>query len=144
MKEIRIGNTVEQCVERADYPPERIKPILANETVAVLGYGVQGRGQSLNMKDNGVNVIIGLREGPRAGSRPRKTAGCPARPSSRWKRRPSAAPIIQYLLSDAGQKDYWPTLKPNADQGQGPVLLARLLDRLQATRPASSRRRTST
>ena len=63
MKEIRIGNTVEQCVERSDYPPERIKQILGNETIAVLGYGVQGRGQSLNMRDNGLSVIIGLREG---------------------------------------------------------------------------------
>ena len=62
MKEIRIGNTVEQCVERADYPPDRIKQILGNETIAVLGYGVQGKGQSLNMRDNGLSVIIGLRE----------------------------------------------------------------------------------
>ena len=62
MKEIRIGNTVEQCVERADYPPDRIKQILGNETIAVLGYGVQGKGQSLNMRDNGLTVIIGLRE----------------------------------------------------------------------------------
>ena len=60
MKEIRIGNTVEQCVERADYPPEKIKAILGGETVAVLGYGVQGRGQSLNMRDNGVKVIVGV------------------------------------------------------------------------------------
>ena len=63
MKEIRIGDTVEQCVERSDYPPERIKQILGNEIIAVLGYGVQGKGQSLNMRDNGLNVIIGLREG---------------------------------------------------------------------------------
>src|SRR5438876_1149647 len=57
-----IGDTAETVVERADYPPERIKEILSKETVAVLGYGVQGRGQSLNMKDNGVNVIVGMRE----------------------------------------------------------------------------------
>ena len=62
MRKIQIGNCAENVVERADFPPERIKAILGNETVAVLGYGVQGRGQSLNMKDNGVNVIIGLRE----------------------------------------------------------------------------------
>src|SRR5437762_11110180 len=62
MRQIKIGNTGETVVERADYPPERIKSILGNETVAVLGYGVQGRGQSLNMKDNGIKVVIGLRE----------------------------------------------------------------------------------
>ena len=65
MRQIQIGNSKETVVERADYPPEKIKAILGKETVAVLGYGVQGRGQSLNMKDNGVNVIIGLRENGR-------------------------------------------------------------------------------
>ena len=58
MRNIQIGNFKETVVERADYPPERLKAILGNETVAVLGYGVQGRGQSLNMKDNGVKVIV--------------------------------------------------------------------------------------
>src|SRR6266852_4023153 len=62
MRKIQIGNSAENVVERADFPPERIKAILGSETVAVLGYGVQGRGQSLNMRDNGVNVLIGLRE----------------------------------------------------------------------------------
>ena len=62
MRQIQIGNTTEKVVERSDYPPEKLKAILGKETVAVLGYGVQGRGQSLNMKDNGVNVLIGLRE----------------------------------------------------------------------------------
>src|SRR5436190_19211148 len=63
MRTIQIGNSTETVVERSDYPPERIRSILGKETVAVLGYGVQGRGQSLNMKDNGVNVIVGMREG---------------------------------------------------------------------------------
>ena len=45
MRKIQIGNSAENVVERADFPPERIKAILGNETVAVLGYGVQGRGQ---------------------------------------------------------------------------------------------------
>ncbi len=45
MRQIQIGSTKENVVERADFPPERIKAILGNETVAVLGYGVQGRGQ---------------------------------------------------------------------------------------------------
>src|SRR5438270_12537591 len=62
MREIRIGNTVEMAVERSDFPPDKLKAILGKETVAVLGYGVQGRGQSLNMRDNGVRVVVGLRE----------------------------------------------------------------------------------
>ena len=119
MKEIQIGNTVEQCVERADYPPDRIKQILGNETVAVLGYGVQGRGQSLNMKDNGVNVIIGLREG-RQGLGPRLARRLGARQDALLarKRRAKRGTIIQYLLSDAGQKEQWPTLKPLLTKGK--------------------------
>src|SRR6516164_959849 len=62
MRQIQIGNVSETVVERSDYPPERLRTILGSETVAVLGYGVQGRGQSLNMKDNGVKVIVGQHE----------------------------------------------------------------------------------
>ena len=62
MRQIQVGDVTETVVERSDYPPERLREVLGPETVAVLGYGVQGRGQSLNMKDNGVRVIIGLRD----------------------------------------------------------------------------------
>jgi ketol-acid reductoisomerase len=62
MRQIEIGGVKETVVERADFPPVRMKQVLGKETVAVLGYGVQGRGQSLNMKDNGVNVIVGQRD----------------------------------------------------------------------------------
>ena len=66
MRQIKIGETTETVIERSDYPPERIREILGKETVAVLGYGVQGRGQSLNLKDNGVSVIVGQRPGSRS------------------------------------------------------------------------------
>src|SRR6186713_2205567 len=109
MKEIRIGNTVEQCVERADYPPEKIKAILGGETVAVLGYGVQGRGQSLNMKDNGVNVIIGLREkGGRGWDLATQDGWVPGKTLFNLEEATQRGTIIQYLLSDAGQKEQWP------------------------------------
>ena len=66
MKEMRVGDTLEHAIERADYPPAKVKEILGNETVAVIGYGVQGRGQSLNMRDNGVKVVVGQRAGGKA------------------------------------------------------------------------------
>ncbi len=118
MKEIRIGNTVEQCVERADYPPERVEQILGNEIVAVLGYGVQGRGQSLNMSDNGVNVIVGLRKGGKAWDLASKTAGCRARRSSTPKRPPRRAPSSSTCSPTPGQKDMWPKLKPHLTKGK--------------------------
>jgi ketol-acid reductoisomerase len=112
MKEIRIGNTVEQCVERADYPPDRIKQILGNETIAVLGYGVQGRGQSLNMRDNGLNVIVGLREGSKGWQQAQEDGWVPGKTLFPLEEAAKRGTIIQYLLSDAGQKDFWPKLKP--------------------------------
>ena len=64
MKELNINGYKEQIVERSDYPIEQCKEILNNKITAILGYGPQGRGQGLNMRDQGFNVIIGLRKGP--------------------------------------------------------------------------------
>jgi ketol-acid reductoisomerase len=118
MKEIRIGNTVEQCVERADYPPDRIKQILGNETIAVLGYGVQGKGQSLNMRDNGLNVIIGLRENSKGWQQAQEDGWVPGKTLFPLEEAAKRGTIIQYLLSDAGQKDFWPKLKPHLTKGK--------------------------
>jgi ketol-acid reductoisomerase len=118
MKEIRIGNTVEQCVERSDYPPDRIKQILGNETIAVLGYGVQGKGQSLNMRDNGLTVIIGLREGSKGWKQAQEDGWVPGKTLFPLEEAARRGTIIQYLLSDAGQKDYWPKLKPLLTKGK--------------------------
>jgi ketol-acid reductoisomerase len=118
MKEIRIGNTVEQCVERADYPPDRIKQILSNETIAVLGYGVQGPGQSLNMRDNGLNIIVGLREGSKGWQQAQEDGWVPGKTLFPLEEAAKRGTIIQYLLSDAGQKDFWPKLKPHLTKGK--------------------------
>ena len=65
MAKLNFGGTEENVVTREEFPLSKAQEVLKNEVVAVIGYGVQGRGQSLNMKDNGVNVIIGLRTGGR-------------------------------------------------------------------------------
>ena len=118
MRQIKVGNTTETVVERADYPPERIKAILGNETVAVLGYGVQGRGQSLNMKDNGVKVIIGQRQGGRSWDLALQDGWVPGQTLFSMDEAAQRGTIIQYLLSDAGQKEYWPQLKPHLTAGK--------------------------
>jgi len=118
MKEIRIGNTVEQCVERSDYPPDRIKQVLGNETIAVLGYGVQGKGQSLNMRDNGLNVIVGLRENSKGWQQAQEDGWVPGKTLFPLEEAAKRGTIIQYLLSDAGQKDFWPKLKPLLSRGK--------------------------
>jgi ketol-acid reductoisomerase len=119
MRQIKIGNIAETVVERADYPPERIKQILGNETVAVLGYGVQGRGQSLNMKDNGVNVVIGLRDkGGKGWDLAQQDGWVPGKTLLTLEEAAAKGTIVQYLLSDAGQKEQWPTIKPHLTKGK--------------------------
>jgi ketol-acid reductoisomerase len=119
MRQIKIGDVSETVVERADYPPERIRDILGNETVAVLGYGVQGRGQSLNMKDNGVKVIIGLRDKTGKGWDLAQQDGWVAGQTLfSLEEAAQRGTVIQYLLSDAGQKEQWPSIKPHLTKGK--------------------------
>jgi ketol-acid reductoisomerase len=118
MRQIKIGNTTETVVERADFPPERIQSILGKETVAVLGYGVQGRGQSLNMKDNGVSVLVGQRPNTRSWDLAVQDGWLPGQTLFDLEEAAQRGTIIQYLLSDAGQKDFWPRLKPHLTRGK--------------------------
>jgi ketol-acid reductoisomerase len=118
MRQIQIGNTTETVVERADFPPERIRAILGKETVAVLGYGPQGRGQSLNMKDSGVNVIVGLREKGRGWDMAQQDGWVPGKTLFPLTEAARRGTIVQYLLSDAGQKEQWPQIKPHLTAGK--------------------------
>jgi ketol-acid reductoisomerase len=118
MREIRIGDTTEVAYERSDFPPEKIKAILGPETVAVLGYGVQGRGQSLNMHDNGVRVIIGLRPGSKGWQQAQEDGWKPGETLFPLEEAARRGTVVQYLLSDAGQKEQWPTLKPYLTKGK--------------------------
>jgi ketol-acid reductoisomerase len=118
MRNIQIGDIKETVVERADYPPQRIRAILGGETIAVLGYGVQGRGQSLNLKDNGVNVVIGLREKGRSWDLAQEDGWVPGKTLFSLEEAAQRGSIIQYLLSDAGQKEHWPRLKPLLTAGK--------------------------
>jgi ketol-acid reductoisomerase len=118
MRQIQIGSEKETVVERADYPPERIKAILGDETVAVLGYGVQGRGQSLNMRDNGIKVIVGQRKGGKAYDLAQQDGWVPGRTLFPLEEAAQRGTILQYLLSDAGQKEQWPTLKKYLTAGK--------------------------
>ena len=63
MAKIDFGGVVEDVVTEEEFPLHRAREVLKDETVAVLGYGVQGPGQALNMRDNGIRVIVGQREG---------------------------------------------------------------------------------
>ena len=118
MKEITIGSITETAIERKDYPPEKVRQILANETVAVLGYGVQGRGQSQNMRDNGIKVIVGQRTGGKAYDLCLQDGWIPGETLFDPEEAAAKATVIQYLLSDAGQKEMWPKIKPHLTAGK--------------------------
>jgi ketol-acid reductoisomerase len=118
MRQIQVGNDTETVVERADYPPEKLREVLGNETVAVLGYGVQGRGQSLNMRDHGVKVIVGQREKTKSWNLAAQDGWVPGQTLFPLEEAARRGTIIQYLLSDAGQKEFWPRLKPHLTAGK--------------------------
>src|SRR5262245_46101843 len=118
MRQIQIGQHQETVVERADFPPQKLKAVLGNETVAVLGYGVQGRGQSLNMKDNGVKVVIGLRDKGRGWDLAQQDGWVPGQTLFSLEEAAQRGTVVQYLLSDAGQKEQWPRLKPHLTTGK--------------------------
>jgi hypothetical protein len=63
MAKINFGGTIEEVVTREEFPMEKALDVMKNETIAIIGYGVQGPAQALNLRDNGFNVIIGQRKG---------------------------------------------------------------------------------
>lgn len=116
MKEININGHKEKIVERSDYPENKLKEILKNEVIAVLGYGPQGRGQSLNMRDQGFDVIVGIRKG-KSWEKALEDGWKAGENLFEMEEAAKKATAIQYLLSDAGQITFWPTLKKYLNEG---------------------------
>ena len=63
MAQLNFGGVIENVMTREEFPLEKAREILKDETIAVIGYGVQGPGQACNLRDNGFNVIVGQRPG---------------------------------------------------------------------------------
>ena len=116
MKELDINGFKELIIERSDYPIESCKKILDNETTAILGYGPQGRGQGLNMRDQGFEVILGLRKGV-SWNKAIDDGWLEGENLFEIEEATKRGTIIQFLLSDAGQIQAWPTVKENLNEG---------------------------
>ena len=118
MTKIDFGGVVEDIVTREEFPLEKARAILKDEVVAVLGYGVQGPAQSLNMRDNGINVIIGQWKGDQAAWDKAVADGwVPGETLFDLEEAVDRGTIIQYLVSDAAQMMTWPRLKPHLKKG---------------------------
>ena len=117
MATIDFGGVMEDVVTLEEFPLEKAREVLAKETVAVLGYGVQGPAQALNMKDNGIAVIVGQRQGGRSWERALEDGFVPGDTLFSLEEAAERATILQYLISDAGQMAAWPRLKPLLKEG---------------------------
>ncbi len=118
MAKIDFGGILEDVVTREEFTLEKAREVLKNETIAVIGYGVQGPAQALNMKDNGVNVIIGQAPEFRADWDKAVADGfVPGKNLFDVDEAAKKATIIQYLVSDAAQRTLWPRIKPCLKEG---------------------------
>ena len=118
MAKINFGGVEENVVTREEVPLEKAREVLKNETIAVIGYGVQGPGQSLNLRDNGLNVIVGQREGSKSWEKAVADGWEPGKTLFGIEEAAERATIIQYLLSDAGQIAVWPTIEKHLTPGK--------------------------
>ena len=117
MAKMNFGGVEETVVTRDEFPLEKAREVLKNETIAVIGYGVQGPGQSLNLRDNGFNVIVGQRAG-KTYDKAVADGWVPGETLFSIEEACERATIIQVLLSDAGQISVWPTIKPYLTPGK--------------------------
>ncbi len=115
---IKFGGVEENVVTRDEFPLAKAQKVLKDEVVAVLGYGVQGPGQAMNMRDNGINVIIGQRKKSKSWDRAIKDGWIPGKTLFEIEEAAKKGSVIMYLLSDAGQTAFWQTLKKYLKKGK--------------------------
>lgn len=118
MAKINFGGTIEEVVTRKEFPLNKAVKYLKNEVIAVIGYGVQGPGQSLNLKDNGFNVIVGQRKNSKSWDKAISDGWIEGKNLFDIDEACDKGTIIQYLLSDAGQISVWPRIKKYLTKGK--------------------------
>ena len=114
---MNFGGVIEEVMTREEFPLEKAREVLKDETIAVLGYGVQGPGQACNLRDNGFNVIVGQRQGKTY----EKAVGdgwVPGKTLFSLEEAAEKGTIVCMLLSDAAQMQLWPKLKPHLTAGK--------------------------
>ncbi|MCB0639471.1 MAG: ketol-acid reductoisomerase [Lewinella sp.] len=118
MAKLNFGGTVENVTTREEFPLEKAREILKDETIAIVGYGVQGPGQALNLRDNGFNVIVGQRSPSKSWDKAIADGFVPGETLFSIEEAAQRGTIIQYLLSDAAQIAKWETIKKHLTPGK--------------------------
>ena len=117
MAKMNFGGVIEEVMTREEFPLEKAREVLKNETIAVLGYGVQGPGQACNLRDNGFNVIVGQRQG-KTYEKAVADGWKPGETLFSLEEAAEKGTIICMLLSDAAQMQLWPKIKPYLTPGK--------------------------
>jgi len=117
MARINFGGVEEDVVTREEFPLEKAREVLKDEVVAVLGYGVQGPAQAMNMRDNGIKVIVGQRQGTKNWNKAIEDGWVPGETLFPVEEAAEKGTVIQYLLSDAGQRSQWSKIVECLDEG---------------------------
>lgn len=118
MAQINFGGTLENVLTREENPLSKAVETMKNETIAVIGYGVQGPGQALNLRDNGFNVIVGQRKESKTWDKAVADGWVPGETLFEIEEAAAKGTVIQYLLSDAGQIALWETIKKHLTPGK--------------------------
>lgn len=115
---IDFGGVKEEVITRREFPIARARKVLKQETIAIIGYGVQGPAQSLNLRDNGFNVIIGqASKFKKDWDRAVKDGWVPGKTLFEIEEAVQRGTIIQMLVSDAAQRAIWPAVKAQLKPG---------------------------
>lgn len=118
MAKLNFGGVEENVVTRDEFPLAKAQEVLKNEIIAVIGYGVQGPGQALNLRDNGFKVIVGQREHGKSWDKAVRDGFVPGETLFPIEAALEKGTIICYLLSDAAQIQLWPTVKKHLTSGK--------------------------
>jgi ketol-acid reductoisomerase len=118
MARISFGGVSEEVVTREEFSLDRAREALGDERIVVVGYGVQGPAQALNLRDNGFNVRVGLQpERKRSWDKALGDGWVPGETLLPLEEAVADATIVLFLVSDAGQRALWPTIEPHLTEG---------------------------
>ncbi len=118
MAVLDFAGTKENVITREEFPLSKAQQILKDEVVAIIGYGVQGPGQALNQRDNGINVIVGQRKNSKSWDKALNDGFVEGKDLFEIEEALKRGTIICYLLSDAAQIEMWPLVKKYLTPGK--------------------------